>query len=229
MSQHDLSTMTRSESIQPPAVPRGIALSGILFSGLYLVSLTHLRLAVPANPADAGDWLADVLSRNRVLLALNLIPFTGIAFLWFMAVLRNRIGLREDRFFSTIFLGSGYLFVAMLFVATGFARGLIDTFGDRASLPGEEATFRAGRDTVHALMNTFGMRMAAVFMFVTSTIGLRTAVFSKWVACTGFVLGLVLLLAISDFAWVALLFPGWALLVSLWILVADLRQIEHRR
>jgi hypothetical protein len=76
----------------------------------------------------------------------------------------------------------------------------------------------------YALMNTFGMRMATVFIFVTSTIGLRTAVLSHWVSFIGFAFGLVLLLVITDFAWIALLFPCWVLLVSTWILINDFRE-----
>ena len=86
-------------------------------------SLVLIRLAVPADPTEPGFWLADPAFRNWVRIALNLVPFTGIAFLWFMAVLRNRIGLLEDRFFATVFLGSGLLFVAMLFAAVAVARG----------------------------------------------------------------------------------------------------------
>jgi hypothetical protein len=72
-------------------------------------------------------------------------------------------------------------------------------------------------------MNTFGMRMAAVFMFVTSTIGLRTGFLARWVSFIGFAIGLVLLLVITDFAWIALLFPLWVLLVSIHILAVDAR------
>src|SRR5687767_6412273 len=99
----------------PPTPPRGVVVSGIIFSALFLTSLAILRAAVPADPTDPGAWLANPALRNRVGLALNLIPFSGIAFLWFMGVLRNRIGDLEDRFFATVFLGSGLLFVAMLF------------------------------------------------------------------------------------------------------------------
>lgn len=31
----------------------------------------------------------------------------GIAFLWFIGVIRDRSGAHEDRFFATVFLGSG--------------------------------------------------------------------------------------------------------------------------
>ena len=58
-------------------------------------------------------------------LALNLVPFAGIAFLWFIGVLRDRLGEREDRFFATVFLGSGLLFLAMLFISAAVAGGII--------------------------------------------------------------------------------------------------------
>ena len=90
----------------------------------YILSLVLIRLTVPANPAEPGEWLTEPVYRQSFGIALNLIPFCGIAFLWFMAVLRNRIGLSEDRFFATVFLGSGLLFVAMLFAAAAVAQGI---------------------------------------------------------------------------------------------------------
>jgi hypothetical protein len=72
-------------------------------------------------------------------------------------------------------------------------------------------------------MNSFGTRIAAVFMFVTSTIGLRTAVLARWVSFVGFAFGLVLLLVMTEFAWITLLFPLWVLLVSTYILSAEFR------
>ncbi len=208
----------------PASPPRVVAMSGVIFAALFIASLVLLRLAVPADPADPGVWLADPASRDWVRVALNLVPFTGLAFLWFMAVLRNRIGLLEDRFFATVFLGSGLLFVAMLFTTVAVARGLVDTFGADAGDPGRSEAYRVGRAIAYALMNTFGLRMAAVFMFVTSAIGVRTAILSRWVSFVGFAFGLVLLLVITDFPWIALLLPCWVLLVSTWILSKDLHQ-----
>ncbi len=220
-----MSTIT-SPNRPPSAPPRVVAISGIVFSVLYVASLLLIRLAVPADPAEPGAWLANPDFRNWIRVALNLVPFTGIAFLWFMAVLRNRIGLLEDRFFATVFLGSGLLFVAMLFTAAAVAQGLLDTFSSGNGLPGQSEAYAVGRRMGYALMNTFGMRMVAVFMFVTSTIGLRTAVLARWVSFVGFAFGLVLLLVITDFAWIALLLPCWVLLVSTWILTVDFRQVR---
>ena len=204
---------------QVSSPPRVVAISGIVFSVLYTVSLVLIRLAVPADPTEPGLWLADPDFRNFVRIALNLVPFTGIAFLWFMAVMRNRIGLLEDRFFATVFLGSGLLFLAMLFAAVSVARGLLDTFA--AGLPDQNAAYRFGRGMAYTLMNTFGTRLAAVFMFATSTIGLRTAVLARWVSFVGYAFGLVLLLVMTEFAWITLLFPLWVLLVSTYILWAS--------
>jgi hypothetical protein len=209
------------ETHEAPAPPRGVAISGIVFSVLYIVSLVLIRLAAPADPTDPGGWLADPVLRNWIGIALNLVPFAGITFLWFMAALRNHVGLLEDRFFATVFLGSGLLFVAMLFATVAVIQSLLETF--TAELPSDNA-YRVGRAAAYALMNTFGIRMAAVFMFVTSTIGLRTGVLARWVAIVGFACGLVLLLGITAFAWIALLFPLWSLLVSTYILYSELHQ-----
>src|SRR6266496_3896161 len=109
----------------PLRTPRAAAVAGIVFSVLASAAFVLLRLSVPAHPGVTGAWLTDSGRRAAVAVALNLVPFAGIAFLWFIGVLRDRIGAREDRFFATVFLGSGLLFVAMLFVAAAVAGATI--------------------------------------------------------------------------------------------------------
>src|SRR5260370_28683872 len=101
----------------PLRTPRAAAVAGIVFSVLLIAAFVLLRLSVPADPRVAGTWLTDSGRRVAVAIGLNLVPFAGIAFLWFIGVLRDRIGEREDRVFATVFLGSGLVFLAMLFVA----------------------------------------------------------------------------------------------------------------
>jgi hypothetical protein len=103
--------------------PRAAAVTGILFSVLLISSLVIVRLSIPADPHDAGTWLAGDM--RPIVLALNLLPFAGIAFLWLMGVIRDRLGAHEDRFFATVFLGSGLLFLAMLFVSAAAAGGIL--------------------------------------------------------------------------------------------------------
>ena len=106
--------------------PKAAAIAGILFCILLLTVFWLLRISVPTDPLEPGEWLRT--SASRVALALNLIPFAGLAFLWFIGVLRDRLGNREDRFFATVFLGSGLLFLAMLFAAAAVVGGILATF-----------------------------------------------------------------------------------------------------
>jgi len=105
--------------------PRAAGIAGIAFAVLLFTVLVLVRLAVPNDPAEAGAWLTDGNRRRAAILALNLMPFAGIAFLWFIGVVRDRIGTGEDRLFATVFLGSGLLFIAMLFAGGAIAGGPI--------------------------------------------------------------------------------------------------------
>jgi len=87
--------------------PRAAAIAGILFALLFGAGLVLIRLSVPADQAADSAWL-DTNSRTLAL-ALNLVPYAGIAFLWFIGVIRDRLGDLEDRFFATVFLGSIWL------------------------------------------------------------------------------------------------------------------------
>ncbi len=200
--------------------PRSAALAGIAFSVLFTTALVLIHWAVPTKPSDVGQLLSDSSRRGAVLLALGLVPFAGIAFLWFIAVVRDRIGDSEDRFFATVFLGSGLLFIAMLFAAAAAAAGLIESAGEEgASLVNSDA-WRTGRHMTSQLLTVYSMRMAAVFTIATSTILHRTATGPRWLAAAGYAIAVVLLVTSGSLAWVELLFPTWVLAVSLHILLA---------
>src|SRR5438552_319731 len=136
--------------------PRAAAVAGIAFSALLISSLVLLRISVPAKSAVPGTWLTDSGKRTAVAIGLNLVPFAGIAFLWFIGVIRDRIGTHEDRFFATVFLGSGLLFVAMLFVAAAVAGGLIADSAIR-SLSLAPDTLALGRRVTSLLLNVYAM------------------------------------------------------------------------
>ena len=205
------------------AAPRAAAIAGVVFAVLFSVGVGLIRLAVPADPSDPGSWLGESDRRNAVSLALNLIPFAGIAFLWFMGVVRSRLGAAEDQFFATVFLGSGLLFVAMLFNTAGAAGGLLEAVSSGNVRLSDSETYYASRGTTYVLMNVFGIKMAGVFMFSTCTIGLKRAIFPRWIAYLGYGCAVVLLLIITNWPWIALVFPLWILLLSAYLLVADFR------
>ena len=201
--------------------PRAGAIAGILFSILLIISIVLIRLSVPDNPKDPGAWLSQ--SAKSVGLALDLLPFVGIAFLWFMGVLRDRMGSHEDRFLATVFLGSGLLFLAITFVSFAVTGGVMMAY---EAMPGklmDSGTYTFARVLGYELVNVYGLRMAGVFMISTSTIAIRIGMFPRWMAFLGYVLALFLLVSIGRFGWAPLVFPLWALVVSVYVLVANFR------
>jgi hypothetical protein len=201
--------------------PRAAAIAGIVFSVLLIASLVLIRISVPADPQDAGDWLSG--GWRNVNLALNLLPFAGIAFLWFIGVVRDRLGQYEDRFFATVFLGSGLLFLAMLFVSAGIAGGIISIFGAAPRMLIESGLYTFGRIVTYEIMNVYTMKMAGVFMISSCTLSLRTGIFPRWMAYLGLVLALFLLFSLGFFYWAPLIFPLWVLLISVHILWVNFR------
>ncbi len=201
--------------------PRAAAVAGILFSILLILSLLLIRISIPGNPLGGQTQIVE--SVKPIGLALNLVPFAGIAFLWFIGVIRDRIGEYEDRFFATVFLGSGLLFLAMLFSSAAVAGGLISILGAASSQPLDPDVYTFGRAMTYEILNVYSVKMAGVFMISTCTLALRTGIFPRWISFLGYALALVLLLSIGLFAWVLLLFPLWVLLISVYILIANLR------
>ena len=210
-------------SVKPRArltTPNAAAVAGILFSVLIIISIVLIRMSVPDDLMETGGWLSE--SGKTVSLALNLVPFAGIAFLWFIGVVRDRLGEYEDRFFATVFLGSGLLFLAMMFVSAATAGGLISIYMIGSGVPIDPAIYKYGRSTTYQIMNVYTIKMAGVFMISTCTLALRTEIFRRWMAYLGLVLALFLLLSFGFSYWAILVFPLWVLLISLHILTTNL-------
>jgi hypothetical protein len=204
------------------STPRAAAVAGIIFSILLVIIFWVFRSAVPADPLDPGTWLAD--GSGRVALALNLIPFAGIAFLWFIGVLRDRLGPQEDRFFATVFMGSGLLFLATLFVAATIVGALL-LIAPSAEMTGTSPapTFRFGRAVAYILVNVYAIKMAGVFMISTSTVVIYTGIAPRWMAGLGYVLAALVLLGSFYLNWSIMVLPTWVLLISVHILIDNLR------
>lgn len=205
------------------APPRAAAVAGVLFSVLMASSLVIVRLAISSHQGAPGAWVHDPARWNAVRIATQLAPFAGIAFLWFIGVFRNRLGILEDQFFATVFLGSGLLFVASLFVSAAFSGALVEIARTNISMLNSEASYLIGR-LAGTFLNVFGIKMAGVFIVSTSTIMLRTRILPRWLALAGYCCAPVLLLAITNWPWIALLFPCWMLVLSLTILTTEFRR-----
>jgi hypothetical protein len=206
-----------SETLTRPKLrtPRAAAIAGIVFALLLSASTILVSLA---NQSEVGTPFA----KQALILGLNLVPLAGIAFLWFIGVVRDRIGPHEDRFFATVFLGSGLLFLAMLFATAAIGGSLV-----ASSRPPSDPLITFGRQITHDIMNVYAMKMAAVFMISTSTILLRTVILSRWLAYVGYTFALVQLVTLTHWEWIVLLFPLWILALSIEILLTSLRE-GHR-
>ncbi len=202
--------------------PRSAAVAGILFAVLLGTSYILLRLAVPADAAAGKTWSNS--ERRTVTFALTLVPFAGIAFLWFIGVVRDRIGDLEDRFFASVFFGSGLLFLAMTFVASAVGGALVATYSVQPTEMIESGLFRFGRDTMYRIANIYAIKMAAVFMISLGTIWVRTRTMPRPVIVGTYATALMLMISISLSLWVVLVFPLWVLLVSVYILTGNMRR-----
>ncbi|MFF3613017.1 hypothetical protein [Streptomyces sp. NPDC002580] len=189
------------------ATPRAAGAAGVVFAVLMAAAIVLVRIALPGGEDGAN---LDAGQRSGIRTALELVPFAGIAFLWFMGALREQAGRAEDRFVATVFLGSGVVFVATLFGAAAAAGTVLGE--------GRQQGPSFGSHFAYALLTTYAMRMAAVFIITTSTIGRRLGVFPRPLVVVGYLAGLTLLVAGTGVPWSELVFPAWALLLSLNIL-----------
>ena len=198
--------------------PRAAAIAGIVFSALFSASIILLRSALPAGTVASSAWAHE---SGKINVALRLIPFAGIAFLWFIGVIRDRLGGYEDRFFSTVFFGSGLLFLAMVFVSSGVAAATLAS-GELTKSAGSQVIY-FGRVIMLQVSNVYAIRMAGVFMISLGTIWWRTGLMPRWLAVISFLVALTLLVVINLSLWLALLFPAWTFLVSVLVLVRNRR------
>ena len=203
--------------------PRAAGVAGLAFAALFIGSLLLLR-GQPAAGSSADEiaaWYLRTDSRHLALVGLYFAPFAGIAFLWFIAVIRHHVGDREDQFFATVFLGSGLLFVAMLFASAAAAGApLAAVKFQGAPIPSAD-TIGLARALAYTFLYVYGVRVAAVFMIAVSTIALRTSSLPRSLVAVGYALAVVMLLSVSFFKLVVLLFPLWVGAVSLVILFTD--------
>jgi hypothetical protein len=188
-----------------------------------LIILGLYWTGVPADPLQPDAWISG--SSATLALATNLVPFAGIAFLWFIGVLRDRLGELEDQFFATVFFGSGLLFLALLFVAAATIGGVMQVFAAEPDRVRNASTFNFARAFAYNVINVYAIKAAGVFMVTTSTVALYTAIAPRWMAVLGLVLAVILLFGSQYMRWSLAALPLWILLISLHFLIEN----SHRR
>ena len=200
--------------------PWAAGVAGILFAVLFTLALVLLRTQPLLTAGDEG--VRDIFAAGGTTLAaiggLYCAPFAGIAFLWFIAVVRDQIGEREDRFFATVFLGSGLIFVTLVLVASAVATSLLVSVNYLGQPPPTSADVAHARALAYTLLFVFATRVGAVFMITTATISLRIGAFPRVLAFAGYAVAAALLIGVGFFDWIILVLPLWVAVLSGYVL-----------
>jgi hypothetical protein len=213
-------------SQRPLRTPRAAATAGIIFAILQITAIVLLQIAIPPDSISTSDWLTT--QSGKITLALGMLPFSGIAFLWFMGVVRDRLGHLEDQFFSTLFFGSGLLYLAMTFATAAIAGGLITVYAFDPELIFNGGFYLFGQAMIFKFNNVYAIRMAGMFITSVATIWVRTGLMPRWLTILTYLTALILLVGISFIAWTTLAFPIWVFLISAYILVLNYRYTQKQ-
>ena len=197
--------------------PRAAALAGVLFAVLFAAAIILIRSSLPEGAQPGSQWLE--AGNAKIHTASELMPFAGVCFLWFIGVVRANLGRYEDRFFATVTLGSGLLFLAMTFVSMAVGDALVASshyLGGGATGSGVGVF---GQMLLLKLSKVYALKMAAVFMMSLATIWLRTGLMPRWLVIVSYLMALTLIVGGEESMWLTLAFPFWVLIVSVLFLV----------
>jgi len=206
--------------------PRAAALAGVLFALLFGAVIVLLRSSLPEGAQPGSQWIDT--GGDKIKLASELMPFAGICFLWFIGVVRANLGRFEDKFFATVTLGSGLLFLAMMFVTAAVGAGLVESRHYSGAGMGDSSVGIFGQMLLLKLSKTYAIRMASVFMMSLATIWLRTGLMPRWLVVLSYAAALSLMIGGDITMWLVLAFPVWVLIVSVLFLIRDGAFASHR-
>ena len=211
--------------------PRAAGVAGLVFAVLFVATLLILRRhpAVGSDEAELAAWYLGGGARRISLVGVYLVPFAGIAFLWFLATVRHNVSAFGDRFFDTALLGSGLLFVAMLWAAAAATGAPVAAVMLRDAPTPDPETVEGARGLGYTLFYVYALRAAAVFTIVTCTVARRSGRFPRWVTVTGYLVAAALMVSVSFVPLVALLFPAWVAAASVATLLGSRATIDPAR
>lgn len=212
----------------PPGEPAGvrgsrIALAGLLFAGLFLVAWLLLRSSpdFDATDQELRAYYGDPDQRQAsILAALYVVPLAAIAFIWFMAALRDRYvrsSSREHTILSTAHVVAGTLVVVSLFLmaTVELSVGRLAGTSDALDVGGARALLALGQ----AASDIMALRAAAVFVAISTSRGVRSGLFPRAFGVLSVLVALALLFVYASAQWVGLLFPAWVAASSIMILI----------
>jgi hypothetical protein len=202
--------------------PRSAAFAGILFSLLTFTSIVLMANVTASIPEDINrQWLETWSDTASVI--VTMVPFAGIAFLWFTGVIRDWLGDREDRFFATIYFGSSIILVSMMFIWAAIIGAIFGTFVAATYMLIDDDFIVFGFKFMNEIISNYLVRMAGVYMLSIGSLWTRTDVAPRWLTIITSVVALGFLLFAGTVSEAQYIFPGWILVVSVYILILNYR------
>jgi hypothetical protein len=203
--------------------PRSAAIAGIIFSLLMLtIMIMSYRAAEMELTNITGEWLESWMQTAHLM--LTLVPFAGIAFLWFTGVVRDRMSELEDRFFETIFFGSGIILVMLWFFWGSVFGAILGTRVLTAIKFSDETTYLFGFVLMNEILGNYTLRITGVYMLSIGSAWNRTDVMPRWLTILTYIMALSFILIGGSIREARFTFPGWVLLVSIYILITNYRR-----
>jgi hypothetical protein len=196
------------------------AVAGIVSAVCWSIGLRGL-LATPALDATDSeiiDFYRDPETAVSASVLLQVVVVGTIAFLWFVGVIRSRLGDVEPRLFGTVFLGGAILLAMLIFVGTAALAAptvLVDV-GQQTPEPGSAAMTRS---VAAIVLSVFAPRVAALFMFSTATLGRATGALPTWLVVITYLIGVGQLINVTISQPSIYVVPAWTALVSVVLLV----------
>ena len=203
--------------------PRAAAFAGIGYAILMITGMTILASITRVNLEDITMELLESWSKKASLIIL-LVPFAGIAFLWFTGVVRDMLGEQEDRFFATLFYGSGIIQVVLLFIWGAIFAAIMATKTMMVIESADARMYLFGFALMNEIIGNYALRMAGIYMTAINSLWSKTGLVPRWLTIVTYILAFGFLLAAERFREARFIFPIWVFVVSVYILILNFRR-----
>ena len=196
--------------------PRAAAIAGIIYSLLMLTVFVMTRDFIEINPDSLDTEWVDTWA-GTASLAITMVSFAGLAFLWFTGVMRDRLGDQEDQFFATIFLSSGVILVLLYFIWAAILSAILRT---EVSITAKVAShlYIFAFTLLNEIGGNYALRVASIYMFSICTLWTKTGLMPRWLTILTYILAFGFLFTAQSIKEAQYIFPAWVLLVSVYIL-----------
>ena len=194
------------------------SLLGIAFAVLFLAGLALLTRTPGAHSTDQElvAFYASGEQRWILLSGLYVLPLAAVAFLWFIASLRQwmEMGSRKiDHLLAIVQMLSGVGFITLAFAAAGAAT-IVASSVELANLPVDPFVARQFPLYSRTLLIIFGMRMAAIFVTTTAKLGHEAQLLPRWFVFGSYGVAAALFLVATLNVWLVVVFPLWVLVLN---------------